>query len=778
MPEHNSEQSYFQQRMDLLGITPEHNSIDLWAFDAAQNDNVLKPRPIFTQHDKGIEMLVYNLGRKPIRIEKPGSKQKKDYTLIRYETPIVKPNGDTIKYLMPKGHPTQPFFPPALLAAYDAKEQIKVLYITEGYFKAFKACMHGIMTVGVPSVTCLKDKETGKLYGDILALVQACKVQRLVWLTDGDCRDLSTKDIADGADLYRRPANFYRSVVTFADLTSGLDDNIGRYFAHIRTADIEGKPKGLDDLLCTSPASIEDIAADAHSFDKVKGQVYSGEFFVKMDITFSTGNVRKYFLLDNVNTFYLHYIQERPDLKGKKFRFNGTLYKYNEEKGECEVEIPKAASNYARIGDHYYELVEKPDIHGNLQNVWQRRDKTTITDDHKKEILKHIPKYNTFCCVPDHANYQRIINNCFNSYHPFEHEPDDGDCEHTINLFKHLFGTEKITTTRNNGTVEEIESYQLGLDYFTILYKYPQQVLPILCFASVENNTGKSTFVKFLKYVFSQNAAIVSNEDLASGFNSHWATKLLVMCEETKIDKDIVVEKVKALATGSKMMMNAKGVDQVEVDFFAKFIFCTNNEDNFLPITDKDVRYWVRKVNTIENLILNMDEILREELPAFLHFINRRKMATDNQYRHWFKPEYLRTEALQKVIDNTRPQIIKRWWAKLEELFNEWEHGDDVITIPAQEIANMLNRKDDAEYIRRELKKMGYRTEPVARKAFPFIETAADGTSGHLTTKITMKKFNSSYYVFKREDFAPGSLKKDLFTPATADAGGVEDLPF
>lgn len=760
--------------MDALGITPELNSVQLWhSGDGPAADNVLKPVEIFRPHDKGIEIMVYTLDRSYIRYTKEGSKWRKEYSIIRSEVPITKADGSTQKYLMPKGQPTQPFFPPQLLDAYDKKEQVKVLYLTEGYFKAFKACMHGIMTVGVPSITCLRDKESGKLYGDVLELIRTCRVQRLVWLVDGDCRDLSGKDITDGADLYRRPAGFYRSAALFADLASGLDDSTERYFAHINTADIEGKPKGLDDLLCLYPATVEDIADDAHSFDKIKERVYSGEFFTKMNITYGAGKVRKYFLLDSVNDFYTHYSAIRPDLKGKKFRFNGTLYRYNDEKGECEIEIPKAASNYARIGDHYYELVEKPDMHGNLQSVWQKRDKTTITDDHKKEILKHIPKYNTFCCVPDHANYQRIINNCFNSYHPFEHEPDEGDCDNTINLFKHIFGTHKITIRSNAGVEREVEYYELGLDYFTILYKYPQQVLPILCLASVENNTGKSTMVKFLKYVFGQNAAIVSNEDLASGFNSHWATKLLVMCEETKIDKDIVVEKVKALSTGTKMMMNAKGVDQTEVDFFAKFFFCTNNEDNFLPITEKDVRYWVIKVPVLKELILGMDEILRDELPAFLHFINSRKMATENQYRHWFNPAYIRTEALEKVIKNTTPVILKRWFDMLTDIFNEWYWGDDVITISAKEIVGLMNgRKEDAEYLRRQLFRAGYRTEPVARKSYPVLEKVyvpkSEKGAGYWENKIVMHKFNSSYYIFKREDFAPGS-KTTSSNPATGE---------
>lgn len=760
----------------MLGITPDTNSIALWQFDVAANDNVLKPRPVFTEVKQGIDILVYTLDRLPVRIEKSGSKQKTDYSIIRYETPVVKPNGDVMKYQMPKGHPTQPFFPPELLAAYDAKQPIPVLYITEGYFKAWKGCMHGIMTVGVPSITCLKDKNTGKLFGDIVKLIQTCKVQRLVWLVDGDCRDLTSKDITDGIDLYTRPANFYRTVATFADLTSNLEQT-ERYFAYINSADIEGKPKGLDDLLIMYPATADDIKADAYSFDRIQAAEHVSDFFVKMNISHSVGKVHRHFNLNNVDNFYLYYVDKRPEIKNVKFKFNGTLYKYNDDEKvqKCEIVIPKEAGNYARVGDHYYEHIEVPDKYNNLQKRWVRREKTTITDDHKKDILKHIPKYNDFCTVPSHDDYQRIINNCFNAYHPFEHEPEEGEYETTLNFFKHIFGTQDVKTVRDDGTEVVIKGYELGLDYFTILYKHPQQILPILCLASSANNTGKSTFIKFLKHVFGQNAAIVSNEDLASGFNSHWVSKLLVMCEETKIDKDIVVEKVKALSTGTKIMMNAKGRDQVEVDFFAKFIFATNNEDNFLPITEKDVRYWVIKVPTLANLILDMDEILREELPAFLHFINTREMATQNQYRHWFKPEYLRTEALENVIKNSQPNIIKRLYGQLERLFHTCDDSVTEIHMPAQDIADMLGRKDDAEYIKRELKKMGYRTMASKRGNYPVIEMRADA-KGHQEPYIITKTFHTTYYVFEREKICPGT-GGGLFNPP-AQVEVPDTLPF
>jgi len=45
--------------------------------------------------------------------------------------------------------------------------------------------------------------------------------------------------------------------------------------------------------------------------------------------------------------------------------------------------------------------------------------------------------------------------------------------------------------------------------------------------------------------------------------DAHWSTKLVVVCDETKIDKQAVIEKVKSLSTADKIMTNAKGKNHV-----------------------------------------------------------------------------------------------------------------------------------------------------------------------------------------------------------------------
>jgi hypothetical protein len=56
--------------MEMLGLTPEWNQVNLLQFDSTTNENVLKSMPIFKEHEKGIEIMVYSLDRLAILIKK------------------------------------------------------------------------------------------------------------------------------------------------------------------------------------------------------------------------------------------------------------------------------------------------------------------------------------------------------------------------------------------------------------------------------------------------------------------------------------------------------------------------------------------------------------------------------------------------------------------------------------------------------------------------------------------------------------------------------------
>lgn len=53
-------------------------------------------------------------------------------------------------------------------------------------------------------------------------------------------------------------------------------------------------------------------------------------------------------------------------------------------------------------------------------------------------------------------------------------------------------------------------------------------------------------------------------------------------------------------ALASVYKIEAKGKDLCEVQFFGKFIMCSNNEDTPVLIEPGETRYWVRKINPLK----------------------------------------------------------------------------------------------------------------------------------------------------------------------------------
>ena len=699
--------------MELLGITPELNCIELLQYNAQTQQEELTPVPIFRKHERGIEIIVYGIDRLAIRIQKEGSRMKKNWSIIRLEKPIQKGKGE-IKYLMPKGNGSFPFFPPALVKKYDNKEQIESLFLTEGFIKSFKASICGLDIVGVASITHLKNKEKGCLHEDILDLIKVCKVKRVIWLTDGDCLDLSKSifdpEEKDKVDLYKRPASFYSSITTFKQL---LDDyDVDKYFMHPDTDNILAAHKdlkrehlkGIDDILVSFPSAkaIAEIVDDAKSVSR------SGDWFQKFNITHGTSKVRDYFKINNVLTFWLYQSERYKELKGKDFIFAGTKYRYDDEKGECVVIIPGDANKYFRVGDNYYKWIQRVNAYNQNETYFRSRMKGTILDDHGKEFSKHIPKFEDFINVPNHVNFHQVINSCFNTYMKLEYDPieetcTEEDCPTIISYMKHLFGQSTIGF-QHPVTKEKSEYvyYELGLDYIQLLYQRPTEKLPILCLVSKENNTGKSTFGNLLRMIFAGNVAIVGNADLAGDFNAHWVSKLVVACDETKIDKQAVVEKVKNLSTARKITMNAKGKDHVELDCFIKFIFITNNEENFIYATEEDIRYWVIKVPVLKQENPNILETMEEEIPAFLSFLNSRKLKSEKLGRMWFHPSLLRTEALKKVIAYSKPTMEKELLQFIKDMFLDF--GVEEIKMSADELLRVFGKRYEKNYLIRTLK--------------------------------------------------------------------------
>ena len=242
--------------------------------------------------------------------------------------------------------------------------------------------------------------------------------------------------------------------------------------------------------------------------------------------------------------------------------------------------MEETGAAYLRVGTTIYKRVQQPLSSGRSIEILLAWNVETLRQDFGKDYLARIPKYDGFCTVPDHTNYRREIHGFLNRYEPIPFQPAEGDFPHIRGFLSHIFG----------------EQVEMGYDYLQLLYLRPLQRLPVLLLVSSERNTGKTTFLNLLKLIFGGNVTFNTNEDFRSQFNDDWAGKLLICVDEVLLNRREDSERIKNLSTARSYKAEAKGRDRREVEFFGKFVLCSNNERNPVLIEAAETRYWVRRI--------------------------------------------------------------------------------------------------------------------------------------------------------------------------------------
>lgn len=280
---------------------------------------------------------------------------------------------------------------------------------------------------------------------------------------------------------------------------------------------------------------------------------------------------------------------------------------------------------YLRVGTTIYKRVQQPLSSGRSIEILLAWNVETLRQDFGKDYLARIPKYDGFCTVPDHTNYRREIHGFLNRYEPIPFQPAEGDFPHIRGFLSHIFG----------------EQVEMGYDYLQLLYLRPLQRLPVLLLVSSERNTGKTTFLNLLKLIFGGNVTFNTNEDFRSQFNDDWAGKLLICVDEVLLNRREDSERIKNLSTARSYKAEAKGRDRREVEFFGKFVLCSNNERNPVLIEAAETRYWVRRIPPLTHDDQQLLARMQTEIPGLLFFLQRRTLSTREESRLWFSPRHL-----------------------------------------------------------------------------------------------------------------------------------------
>jgi hypothetical protein len=229
-----------------------------------------------------------------------------------------------------------------------------------------------------------------------------------------------------------------------------------------------------------------------------------------------------------------------------------------------------------------------------------------------------------------------------------------------MGLINHIFG----------------DQWQLGLRYMKLLYQYPQQIAPVLALVSTERETGKTTFLNWIQMLFGENSTLINPGDLTSNFNDAYATKNIIMIDETTIDKVHAIEKLKSLATAKTISVSQKFVSHYSVPFFGKVILCTNKESDFMRIDEEEIRFWVRKIKPITGKKnTNIESDLQKEIPKFLKFLLQQAEIDFSKSRMVFTKEEIMTESLELVKEESKSGLRK----EIEYLFIDFFDNNNAI---------------------------------------------------------------------------------------------------
>ena len=541
-----------------------------------------------------------------------------------------------------------------------------MLFVVEGEFKAFSLSMLGLPAVGIGGVQNFRDAKKSNLHPYITDIIDRCKVKNLILIYDRDCLEVTWEE---GKDLSERATMFYSALNTFNELLKPLDVQL--YFCHVSEKLNE---KGIDDVLLADGIDTEGVVRELTSF--ITGMPDRNFVMTYRISGISSFKVMQIFALDSVESFYARYQKE---LDNHEFIWKGNTYYIDD--GKPVVSWMQRVKEYVRVGVNYYHVVNE-EFNGYTETSLSLWKSTLIKDDYGKKFLGQVPKFDGFANIPEndperyrrviHAKKNDITSSLYNLYAPILHHPQDGEWKTINKLIHHIFDYKNIAG---------VPMYEMALDYIQLLYTRPAQHLPILCLVSQEQATGKSTFLKFLKSIFTENMALLDSARLSGNFNSHWAGKLIVATDEAFLDteKKELANRLKMIATNDVIPMEGKGRDSVQVANFAKLIMCSNDEKNFAKIEAEDTRYWVVKVATIpkEERDTHMDDKLLAEIPAFLYFLKNRPMYYKEATRLWFEVEDYDTPAHRAVQERTELGLVKHVKDVVKQQFF-YQHCDKI----------------------------------------------------------------------------------------------------
>ncbi len=532
--------------------------------------------------------------------------------------------------------------------------------------------------------------------GNFIESIQKTGTNKLVFLANNSWCEIDKQLLEDGKDISKP---FFDRFIMVSDYVEQLKASQGKekewavYFYAVKSNSLDVVATNNLSQLFTESEKLEQLPRLKDEILNLKQR--KSFFFTKFNITSSQAKLKSFLGINSAAYFFEVY---RDILEDKEFMFNDAVYIWDDEYDKLKIKLPKWAKNIRFIGDSFYTIEDSIDAKGIVNGRrLTRRKKDTLKILHGNGFTSYFKDYHYlgFSNVPDNFNYQESNSGYYNRYSQIAYEPKKGSYDNILSMFKHIFGIEKITHNKKT-----LKRYQIGLDYVQMLITEPTLPLPILILYSAERETGKSTFPEFLKKILGTNAIKVGNKAFDSEFNEIFADKVLIWCDEALLDRKAQAEKIKDLSTSKQILVNPKGSTQYEIPFFGKFVFTSNNK-KMVYVDKNSVRFWINKVPRLKKDDPLFNEKLEKEIPAFLDYLQNRKLATIRETRMHFNVNWIRTDALKETVKENEPRDVTNFRQSMKDLFLDIPENGDTIKMTLKDISNeFYNGRKDKPWIK------------------------------------------------------------------------------
>lgn len=848
---HQPDYTYLNERLQQLGITEAQNTFTrTWQsrVDEKSPEGIITTKEVTNSRDYrlldaddqgNIVIHYFNQHGQPYRWHHEEKKGHRDYIRKR----LRQPKGE-MKYYQEPGSPQFPYFTKRIIEAYakakattpspegeDRGNVVHTLFLVEGEIKAIKASLMDIDIIGIPSIHGFYNGDVkGRLHEDIEDVIVTLGVEKIIFLVDAD---LYSVKWAEGKDLAKRPNSFYGSVKNFRESLQPLLDNENISLKYVYLMHGKSKymndAKGLDDLLVKYEAKTVEIIQDLYQLN------FASIFFTGMllnDLSKDVqGRLYRELGLLNEQDFYKTYGEFIGD---REFMFKRRRYIYDREKKEVVFVKHEDAEKFMRIGTDWVKVVQKLNKYGEVEEELVSWKIGEIERDYGKkfpDFVQSIARYDDFCNEPNwNGNYKQSINGCYNLCRPLRWIPQKGSISNTVGFLKHLFtGNGFIQLDKDGNFLSEHQiigdQYTVAMDYITLLFKNPKQMLPVPCLVSPENETGKSTFLKWLQMLFGSNACVLGNAQFQMKFNGHYITKYIIGIDESflEIDKKAEKERLKQLVTTDTVYVENKGMNVRKTNYYGKVILVSNDADRIMKIEEGETRWFVVRVPKIPrkkvlgqqlldqgiktlkgqeidpaktyevaNIDPDLELKMKMEAPAFLHWIFNRNVFHPRASRLWFDPDWIITEQFKLIVETTKNRVDRVFEDWIQEQFLLYRLP--VLRYSQKHLTEVFNDPKNSKYkidsieMKAYLERRGLKPEVPQRIKVPVgFDMPEEGSL--LKPKILYREEMGRPYKFIAEEWlSPQQLEQfkgetNVSAPAmvsvpVGDTSGTDDLPF